>query len=106
MQKANPIEMPQKYKKLLSILRPGAEQAITAGEIEQITGIDTRSVGSITAELVKDYGLLIGASRSKPFGYYIIENEAELKATLRSLNNEAQQTMQRHKALYLNFYKE
>lgn len=104
MKKANPIEMPQKYQELLSILRPGAEQALSSTEIKQLIGIDRRDTGAITAELVTKYGYLIGASRKAPFGYYIIENEDDLKTTLRALNNEAQGILERHKALYTNYY--
>ena len=106
MQKANPIEMPQKYQELLSILRPGAEQALSSTEITKLIGMHRRDTSAITAELVIKYGYLIGVNRSQPFGYYIIENESELKTTLRALNNEAQGIMERHKGLYLNFYKE
>ena len=107
MKKTNPQEMPQKYQELLSILRPGAENALSSTEITQLIGMSRRDTGEITAALVKEYGLLIGASRTGPkYGYYIIESEEELKNTLRALNNEAQGIMERHKALYLNFYKE
>ena len=107
MKKNKVQEMPPRYKQLLSVLRPGAEQALSSSEIRQLTGISRRDASEITAALIKDYGLLIGASRTPPlYGYYLIETEDELKNTLRALNNEMQGILNRHQALQTNFYTE
>ncbi len=99
-------ELPQKYQDLLLILRPGADKALSSTEIRQLIGLEKRDIGAITAELVTKHGYLIGASRKYPFGYYIIDSEDDLKQTLRSLNNELQGILERHKALYTNYYNE
>lgn len=102
MNKREPL--PPNYEKLLNVLRLGKENATSSREIEQLTGISSRDTGAFTADLIIRYGYRIGSSRVKPYGYYLIEDEQELKDTLRSLNNEMQGILNRHKALQANFY--
>jgi hypothetical protein len=106
MDKTKLDELPPKYQELYSVLRHGSENALSSTELEQITGIPTRDIRNITADLIIKSGCLIGANRFKPYGYFIIETEDELHSTLRALNNELQGIHDRHQALQKNFYKE
>ena len=104
MKKTDIHKLPKDYQRLLNVLRDGIENAQSAKELEQILGFSGRQIGSMTADLVNNHGYVIGASRSNPHGYYIIQEEDDLKATLLSLNNEANGIIQRHRALNRNFY--
>ena len=97
-------QLPKKYKDLVSVLRLGSENATTSNELAKITGISTRDISDITADLIINHGYLVGSSRRLPFGYFIIETEDELTNTLRSLNNELQGILNRHQALNRNYY--
>ena len=104
MKKTDIHKLPKDYQRLLSVLRNGSELAQTAKELEQILGFSGRQIGSMTADLVNKYGYCIGASRSAPHGYYLIQEETDLQATLLSLSNEANEILKRHKALLKNYY--
>lgn len=104
MKKTNIHKLPKDYQRLLNVLRDGSENAQSAKELEQILGYTPRQIGSMTADLANNHGYVIGASRIAPFGYYIIQEEADLQSTLLSLNNEINGMIQRHRALNRNFY--
>lgn len=104
MKKTDIHKLPKDYQRLLNVLRDGGENAQSAKELEQILGFSTRQIGSMTADLVNNHGYCIGASRSAPHGYYILQEETDLQATLLSLSNEANEILKRHKALLKNYY--
>lgn len=104
MTKTEIHKLPKHFQRLLSVLRDGGDNAQSAKELEQILGYTPRQIGSMTADLVNKHGYVIGASRVKPFGYYIIQEEDDLQSTLLSLNNEINGMIQRHRALNKNYY--
>lgn len=53
MKKTNFNDLPSKYKDVLSVLREGSDNAISSADIEKVTGVSTRNVSLITADLKK-----------------------------------------------------
>lgn len=103
--KSNIEELPHNYQQVVSVLGYGKYKAITNQRIRQITGIqDSRSIYQIIEDLINNYGYVIGASRQGKFkGYYLIENEQELKESLFSFNNQIASMQKRLASLQLNF---
>lgn len=105
MTKTEIHNLPKDFQRLVSVLRNGSENAQSAKELEQILGFSTRQIGSMTADLVNKHGFCLGASRTPPnYGYYFIQEEDDLKATLLTLSNEINGMVKHHRALNKNYY--
>lgn len=101
----NVKDLPQQYQKVLAVLKDNSENALSSTEIERITGITRRNLSVITNDLIIKHHYSIGASRKYPiYGYYMLQNEDDLRDTLKSLNNEANSILIRHKHLLENYY--
>lgn len=57
----------------------GRENAISMHEIERRTGVKTRDIQAIVKYLVEEKARPIGTAAAAPYGYYIIESDAELR---------------------------
>ena len=71
--------------KVLRIVRQhvGRENAVSMHAIEQQTEIPTRDVQAIVKFLVEERGIAIGTATQRPYGYYLIRSEAELRDNYR-----------------------
>ncbi|MFQ5630572.1 MAG: hypothetical protein ACE5I1_17505 [bacterium] len=65
------------HKKILAYIEPGARRAVTKKYLSARTGIPTRKIERLIRELVIEYGVEIASSCERPFGYFLINNEAE-----------------------------
>jgi len=63
---------------LLMILPAGHALAMSAGELGRMLGISPREVGALVAELV-EAGQPIGSSCTKPYGYYVCIDAADVE---------------------------
>jgi hypothetical protein len=65
---------------VLDVIREhsGRNSAVSMHEIYRITGVNTRDIQAIVKYLVEEKSKPIGTRTARPFGYYIIEVEAEL----------------------------
>lgn len=61
----------------------GRENAISMHEIAWLTGRSTRDIQAIVKFLVEERSVPIGTAVSKPFGYYLIRRESELRDNYR-----------------------
>ena len=66
-------------------LRWGRAGARQVPDLAQETGIPERRVQEIVRQLLHEHGWPIGTAMSSPFGNYLIDNAAELEATVELL---------------------
>lgn len=75
---------------ILRELRHGRQRAISKKVLAKITGIAPRRVEAIIRELIVEHGCEIASSCERPMGYFLIDNEIELRryrAQLKGGNN-------------------
>ena len=67
--------------KVLSVIRSfaGRENAVSMHYIAAHTGVSTRDIQDIVKFLVEERSVPIGSATSKPYGYYIIRSDEELR---------------------------
>jgi hypothetical protein len=93
-------------KEILRVIagHKGAASAIRSGEIAEqlglIVGEDSRRIITRAVELfVMFFKIPIGASREKPFGYFLIVDAADLELAVRPLWGEVEAHLRRLRAL-------
>jgi hypothetical protein len=65
----------------------GRKSAVKADRLAQIHGVNIRVINNVIRELRRS-GILIGAAKERPFGYYIPENDQEADACLGAFKGE------------------
>jgi hypothetical protein len=70
-----------KIARVLAIIRVrvGRAHAVSMHEIAARTGIATRDIQEIVKTLVEERSIPIGSATTKPYGYYLIRSEDELR---------------------------
>lgn len=98
---AGPRPLEANEKKMLGLLKYhlGAARAIRGAEIAEFLHCDEREVKAIAKTLVEIFALPIGASRVRPYGYYIIETAAEMRDVVSIYEHEIRSLAQRVRAL-------
>lgn len=91
-------------KRIVRLLHKGKANAITAQEIGDIVGCDKDTVWKIIGKLRTKGGIPIGASKRVPLGYYIINDEIELRETLAMLDSDIKQKQETRQAIVKAFY--
>lgn len=90
------MSLPENYKRVLSLIKTGAENAITGAEIALILKLDERTVQSIISRLITRYGVpIIGVRHGCNRGYFIPEDKAELLDGARAFYNQVQEEQKR-----------
>ena len=79
--------LPKDDKRVLSLIKTGAENAITGAEIASISGLDKRLVQKIISRLITKYGVPIVGVRSA--------NKAELMDGTKAFYNQLQDEQKR-----------
>lgn len=76
-----PVNTPEEIraKEILGHHR-GRANALQVRHFAQLVGVDERRAQILVKHLVEDHGVLIGSATSRPFGYFVPETEAEVKA--------------------------
>jgi hypothetical protein len=83
-----PIEPKQHSILRLVSACKGRAHAISIGMIGRITNMQEREIKSSVKSLIEDFGIPIGASRHKPYGYFLIVSSDDVDVALRPLANE------------------
>lgn len=88
--------LPKNDKRVLSLIKTGAENAITGAEIASISGLDKRLVQKIINQLITRYGIpIVGVRHGFNRGYFIPEDKAELLDGAKSFYNQLQDEQKR-----------
>lgn len=78
--------LPENYKRVLNLIKVGADNPTTGAEIALILKLEERTVQSIVSRLITRYGVPIVGVRHGAFrGYYIPANDTERLAGIREL---------------------
>ena len=80
---------------ILSLIRPGRDNARQVDEVAEASGINDRRVQMIVKHLIQVHDYFIGTATTKPFGYYIMTDEKEKNAVCQSLTNRGLSTLYR-----------
>ena len=89
-------EMPEMYKRILSLIGEGKDNAKTVSYISKLLGISTVAVREAVSAMVVKYEIPIGTSNTiGSSGYYLISNESEKQETARNLRSRAMKILQR-----------
>lgn len=76
----------------------GRARAVSMKEVARVTGVNERTVQSIVKQLVEEKHWPIGTATSAPYGYFMIENEAERRAVRNHLVRRALSTLEHARA--------
>jgi hypothetical protein len=91
--------LPDKYKKVFSVIGEGSDNPTTVKTIITLTGFNDVSIRKMVSDMRK-MGIRIGTSnRRGKCGYYKIQNFKELQDTVRNLKGRAIEILQVARAL-------
>lgn len=83
-------------KRVLKLIKVGAENSITGAEISLITKLSERTVQDIISRLITCYGVPIVGVRNGAFrGYFIPANQEELLDGAKAFYNQVQEEQKR-----------
>lgn len=82
-------------QKIMDLLPKGMDRPRPLKELTQLTGWDDRKIRDIIGRLILIHHELIGASYTKPNGYFIITNDDEKAAALAPLTSQIKKMMNR-----------
>lgn len=77
----------------------GRASALPIASIARRTGMKEREIKAAVEGLILRHNILVGSSRGKPCGYYLIETAEDLLKTIRPLKNQAIAELRRVYAL-------
>lgn len=108
---ASPLPpLPENYKRVLNLIKTGADNSTTGAEIALILKLEERTVQNIISRLITRYGVpIIGVRHGFNRGYFIPADEAELLDGARAFYNQVQEEQKRLSVLLnadLEAYKE
>lgn len=102
-------ELPEIYRRVLSLIPLGMERPRTAREIQNATKLGERKIRAIIRDLTVVYKIPIGAVRGDIKGYYIPLNAEERYMTTRELKSQIVEEQRRVTILegsdLTNYYK-
>ena len=82
-------------KRVLKLIKVGAENSITGAEISLITKLSERTVQDIISRLITRYGVPIVGVRNGAKGYFIPANQEELLDGAKAFYNQVQEEQKR-----------
>jgi hypothetical protein len=94
------------YTTLLGELKRGKENSVKSDELAKAIGVTSRTnefIREVIREMVEELGYCIGSCTE---GFYIIDDEDDLKATANNLYSRAISMLNRKKILEKNFQHE
>lgn len=99
--KAAPFPLTQDQRRLLIALRfrCGKERAVQLAELCELVKLDQRKVKDLMRSLVVDFKVRIGASRTQPYGYYLITTAEEAKEAAHVYWSEVRELIKRARVL-------
>lgn len=72
-------------ERILSLIPKGKVNAISRSDLVALTGISDRTIREIIKKLIKDGNIILSSSKSK--GYWISNNDDEIKDFLKESDN-------------------
>lgn len=104
------MTLPENYRRVLNLIKVGADNPITGAEISLILKLEERSVQSIISSLITRYNIpIIGIRHGFNRGYFIPANKEELLDGAKAFYNQVQKEQERLSVLLnadLTSYKE
>ncbi|HEQ4675255.1 TPA: hypothetical protein ACWWU8_000494 [Streptococcus pyogenes] len=104
------MTLPENYRRVLNLIKVGANNPITGAEISLILKLEERSVQSIISSLITRYNVsIIGIRHGFNRGYFIPANKEELLDGAKAFYNQVQKEQERLSVLLnadLTSYKE
>ncbi|HEM9259009.1 TPA: hypothetical protein U3J57_001024 [Streptococcus agalactiae] len=104
------MTLPENYRRVLNLIKVGADNPITGAEIGLILKLEERSVQSIISSLITRYKVpIIGIRHGFNRGYFIPANKEELLDSAKAFYNQVQKEQERLSVLLnadLTSYKE
>ncbi|HES8318725.1 hypothetical protein [Streptococcus pyogenes] len=100
------MTLPENYRRVLNLIKVGADNPITGAEISLILKLEERSVQSIISSLITRYNIPINGFNR---GYFIPANKEELLDGAKAFYNQVQKEQERLSVLLnadLTSYKE
>jgi len=90
-----PVRAPERRIYDLIASHRGHANPIAVDLLHRITGMTERAIKDAVAELIVTHSILIGATRHKPFGYFIIESDDDRAAATAPLKGQVIQMLRR-----------
>ena len=88
--------LPENFRRVLNLIRVGADNPITGAEIALILKLEERTVQSIVSRLITRYGIpIIGIRHGFNRGYFISADKAELLDGAKAFYNQVQKEQKR-----------
>lgn len=97
-------DLPYFHKRILEIIQEGHN--VTRSYIVEKLALkekDKRKINQIIHDLIFEYGYAIGSSHEPNGGYFMIEDESDLKVACHTLNIRAMKNLERHKKIIENY---
>lgn len=102
--------LPENYRRVLSLIKVGADKPTTGAEIALVLKLEERTVQSIISRLIARYGVpIIDVRHGFNRGYFIPADKAELLDGAKTFYNQVQEEQKRLSVLLnadLDSYKE
>ncbi|CYU51233.1 hypothetical protein HPA07_08925 [Streptococcus suis] len=102
--------LPENYRRVLNLIKVGADNPTTGAEIALILKLEERTVQSIVSRLITRYGVpIIGVRHGFNRGYFIPADKEELLDGAKAFYNQVQEEQKRLSVLLnadLDSYKE
>ena len=88
--------LPKNYRRVLNLIKVGADNPTTGAEIALILKLEERTVQNIISRLITRYGVPIVGVRNGAFrGYFIPANKEELLDGAKAFYNQVQEEQKR-----------
>ena len=99
--KIAPFPLTQDQRRMLIALRfhCGRERAVKLAELCEQLKLEERKVKDLMRSLVVDFKVRIGASRTKPYGYYLVTTAEEAKDAAAVYWSEVRELVKRARVL-------
>lgn len=90
------MSLTENDKRVLRLIKVGAENSITGAEISLLTKLAERTVQDIISRLITRYGVpIIGVRHGAFRGYFILANKEELLDGAKAFYNQVQEEQKR-----------
>ncbi|HGI3362193.1 TPA: hypothetical protein ACJSDU_000802 [Streptococcus agalactiae] len=87
------MTLPENYRRVLNLIKVGADNPITGAEISLILKLEERSIQSIISSLITRYNVPIRHGFNR--GYFIPANKEELLEGAKAFYNQVQKEQER-----------
>lgn len=98
---AGPWPLPEEHRPLLAALlrHRGASAPIGIAELMSFLPLGEREIKEAVKSLVENFRVPVGASRQKPYGYYLVQSAQDLALAIRPYVHELRSIGSRVRAL-------